>query len=209
MTVARPSTALVGALTVLTLALGGCASSQGGPPPSSAAPAPTSAAAPSAARDVPPASVPVTTTAADAAAPARPLAGVFPSVVGATCRPTSAQDQLTTTTGADPTEAYLCDYASVAPGAIVIFARWADTTAARSFYDDTVRLGPRIEEFTAWQTGGVDQGPLYTAQSGSTVISTALYEGLPYSWEIRTATLDQSNQVFGQLQFVPRSQIPS
>ncbi|MEJ2862513.1 serine/threonine-protein kinase [Actinomycetospora flava] len=133
------------------------------------------------------------------------MAQVFPDVTASTCRPTTAQDRLTTTTGANPTEAYICDFSTVAPGARVIFARWPDAAGARSFYDDTSRLGPRIENFDVWRANQVQQGPLYTAQSGGTVYSTGIYEGLNYSWEIRTSTLEQSNAVFGAVQFRARS----
>ena len=56
-----------------------------------------------------------------------------------------------------------------------------------------------------WQAGGVEQGPLYTAQSSTGVISTGIYEGLNYSWEIRTSNLEQSNQVFQALRFRAKS----
>jgi serine/threonine-protein kinase len=191
--------ALVAGLAVLTLVIGGCGSTaQGsgqpaGGAPSSAAPAPAPPAAPSA------------TTPATAASP--DLARVFPSATEPTCRAAGSQDQLTTSNGSAPLDATVCDYSRVAPGALVIFARWSDTAAAQSFYNDTANLGPRIENFDVWQSNGVQQGPLYTAQSEGRVISTGLYTGLPYSWEIRTATLEQSNAVFGQVRFRPRSEL--
>ena len=85
------------------------------------------------------------------------------------------------------------------------FARWSDAAGARAWYDDTAALGPRIENFDVWQAGGVEQGPLYTAQSSTGVISTGIYEGLNYSWEIRTSNLEQSNQVFQALRFRAKS----
>jgi hypothetical protein len=191
--------ALVAGLAVLTLAIGGCGSTaQGsgqpaGAAPSSAAPAPAPPAAPSA------------TT--PAAAASQDLARVFPSSTEPTCRPAGSQDQLTTSNGSAPVDATVCDYSRVAPGALVIFARWPDVPAAQSYYNDTANLGPRIENFDVWQSNGVQQGPLYTAQTGGRVISTGLYTGLAYSWEIRTATLDQSNAVFGQVRFRPRSEL--
>ena len=186
--------ALVAGLAVLTLVIGGCGSTgQGSAQPSSAAPAPAPPAAPSA-----------TTPAATAS---QDLARVFPSSAEPTCRPAGSQDQLTTSTGSAPVEATVCDYSRVAPAALVIFARWSDVPAAQSYYNDTANLGPRIENFDVWQSNGVQQGPLYTAQSEGRVISTGLYSGLPYSWEIRTATLEESNAVFGQVRFRPRSEL--
>jgi serine/threonine-protein kinase len=186
---------LVAGLAVL-LALGGCGSTaQGsgqpaGGAPSSAAPAPSAANA----------------TTPSSAAP-QGVAQVFPSSTGPGCRPAGSQDQLTTSRGSAPVEATVCDYSRVAPGALVIFARWPDVAAAQSYYDDTANLGPRIENFDVWQSNGVQQGPLYTAQSEGRVISTGLYTGLAYSWEIRTSTLEESNAVFGQVRFRPRSEL--
>ena len=137
---------------------------------------------------------------------ARPRQGSSPARRTATAKPGS-QDQLTTSNGSAPVEATVCDYSRVAPGALVIFARWPDVPAAQSYYNDTANLGPRIENFDVWQSNGVQQGPLYTAQSEGRVISTGLYTGLPYSWEIRTATLEESNAVFGQVRFRPRSEL--
>ncbi|MEJ2887827.1 serine/threonine-protein kinase [Actinomycetospora aeridis] len=129
------------------------------------------------------------------------MAQVFPDVTGSTCRPSTSNDQLTTSTGVNPTEAYICDFSSAAPGARVIFARWPDASGAQSWYQDTANLGPRIENFDVWRAGGVEQGPLYTAERNGTVYSTGIYSGLNYSWEIRTTTLDQSNAVFQRVQF--------
>ncbi|MHC1563672.1 serine/threonine-protein kinase [Actinomycetospora sp. C-140] len=144
-----------------------------------------------------------TTPAVPAGQPA--LSQVFPDVATSNCRPSTSADQLTTSTGVNPTEAYVCDFSSAAPGARVIFARWPDSSGAQSWYNDTAALGPRIENFDVWQSGGVEQGPLYTAQSNGTVYSTGIYNGLPYSWEIRTTTLDQSNTVFERVQFRART----
>ncbi|GAA4808690.1 hypothetical protein GCM10023200_53080 [Actinomycetospora chlora] len=130
---------------------------------------------------------------------------MFPDVDGATCRPVSPADGLANSAGAAPTEAYVCDYSSTAPGAVVAFTQWGDASAARTWYDDTTRLGPRIEEFDTWQVGGVEQGALYTAQYQGRVVSTGIYDGTPYGWEIRTANLDQSNQVFNALRFQQRT----
>jgi serine/threonine-protein kinase len=134
------------------------------------------------------------------------MAQVFPDSSSANCQQVDvAANPLRTQGGALATEVYYCDYASIAPGARVIFARWADAAGARSWLQDTQNLGPRIEEFDVWRAGQVEQGPLYTAQSNGTVYSTGIYEDLPFSWEIRTSTLDQSNQVFEQLRFTPRA----
>ncbi len=78
----------------------------------------------------------------------------------------------------------------------------ARTIAERSNACATRRdQGPRIEDFDNWQVAGVNQGPLYTAQnSNDVVISTGAYQDLPYTWEIRTSTLDESNTVLNQLQ---------
>ncbi|HWN28389.1 MAG TPA: protein kinase [Actinomycetospora sp.] len=134
------------------------------------------------------------------------MAQVFPDSSSSNCQQVDvAANPLRTQGGALATEVYYCDYASIAPGARVIFARWADAAGARSWLQDTQNLGPRIEEFDVWRAGQVEQGPLYTAQSNGTVYSTGIYEDLPFSWEIRTSTLDQSNQVFDQLRFTPRA----
>ncbi|GAA4903778.1 serine/threonine-protein kinase [Actinomycetospora succinea] len=133
------------------------------------------------------------------------MAQVFPDVTASTCRPTTSQDRLTTSTGVNPTEAYVCDFSSAAPGARVIFARWPDAAGAQAWYQDTANLGPRIENFDVWRAGGVEQGPLYTAERDGTVYSTGIYSGLNYSWEIRTSTLDQSNAVFQRVQFRAKS----
>jgi serine/threonine-protein kinase len=134
------------------------------------------------------------------------MAQVFPDSASSNCQQVDvAANPLRTQGGALATEVYYCDFASIVPGARVIFARWADAAGARSWYQDTANLGPRIEDFDIWRAGGVQQGPLYTAESNGTVYSTGLYEDLPFSWEIRTANLDQSNQVFDQLRFSPRT----
>ncbi|MBW0116644.1 hypothetical protein [Pseudonocardia abyssalis] len=161
----------------------------------------TPAQAPPAAAPTTTASAAATTEAAATGAPAagRALAQVFPNVDDATCVPSGGD--VRTGTGAVPTEAYTCDYSSVAPNATVIFAQWPDQTAAQAWYQDTVDLGARVENFDKWQVGGVDEGPLYTARNANdVVISTGVYENLPYTWEIRTATLDESNTIFNQLQ---------
>lgn len=166
-----------------------------GPVTASATPAPPPAAptaeAPPA--DAPPADAP----APPAGAPSdRPLARVFPDATDPACLP--ADDTVRTSTGAVPTEAYVCDYSAVAPSARLVLAEWPDAAAAQAWFQDTVDLGPRIEEFDQWELGGVEQGPLHTAQQSDDgpVFSTGIYEGLPYGWEIQTATLDESNAVF-------------
>ncbi|MFB9387491.1 hypothetical protein ACFFTK_30485, partial [Pseudonocardia petroleophila] len=126
----------------------------------------------------------------------RALARVFPDVDDATCAP--AGSDVRTGSGAVPTEAYTCDFSAAAPNATVIFAEWPDQAAAQSWYQDTADLGPRVEDNDQWQVGGVTQGALYTAaNSNGVTISTGVYENLPYTWEIRTSTLDESNTVFG------------
>lgn len=140
------------------------------------------------------------------AAAARPLAAVFPDVDDPTCAP--ADSSVRTGTGAVPTEAYTCDYSAVAPGATVIFAQWSDQAAAQAWYQDTVDLGARVETNDRWQVGGVTQGALYTAQNDNQiVISTGVYENLPYTWEIRTGTLDESNTVFGEIRLLASTAI--
>jgi serine/threonine-protein kinase len=145
-----------------------------------------------------------TTSTSASVPPGQPaLSQVFPDVAGSTCQ--AASPPARTQSGVSATESYVCDFSSAAPGARVIFARWPDAAGARAWYQDTVNLGPRIENFDVWQSGGVQQGPLYTAQSGGTVYSTGIYEGLNYSWEIRTSSLDQSNTVFERVQFRART----
>lgn len=171
-----------------------------------AAQAPT--AAPSAA---------ATTTAAattQAAAPATEtaaspeLAATFPAATEPTCAPAgTGSAQLTTSTGITAVDAVVCDYSSIAPGAKMIYAHWPDAAAAQRWYQDTADLGPRLEAFDKWQVGGVEQGPLYTAQGGAFVYSTGLYEGLPYGWEIQTSTLDESNAVFASVPFTSSAQL--
>jgi hypothetical protein len=183
------------------LVLGACGG--GGQVRASAAPAPPPPAASSAA--APTTAAPTTTSAAAE----RPLAAVFPGVADPACAPADAS--VRTSGGAVPTEAYVCDYSSVAAGARLVLAEWPDVAAAQAWLQDTEALGPRIEEFDLWQVGGVEQGPLYTAQQpgGGTVFSTGIYEGLPYGWEIQTATLDESNAVFADASqdFQPSSQL--
>ena len=134
------------------------------------------------------------------------MAQVFPDSSSSNCQQVDvAANPLRTQGGALATEVYYCDYASIAPGARVIFAKWADAAGARSWLQDTQNLGPRVEQFDVWRAGQVEQGPLYTAESNGTVYSTGIYRDLPFSWEIRTTTLDQSNQVFEQLRFTPRA----
>jgi hypothetical protein len=134
------------------------------------------------------------------------MAQVFPDSSSSDCQQVDvAANPLRTQGGALASEVYFCDYASIAPGAQVIFARWADAAGARSWLQDTENLGPRVEEFDVWRAGQVEQGPLYTAESNGTVYSTGIYEDLPFSWEIRTTTLEQSNQVFERLRFSPRA----
>ena len=133
------------------------------------------------------------------------MSQVFPDVTSASCQLLPAGEPLRAQSGATATEAYSCDYSSVVPGARVIFARWSDAAGARAWYQDTVNLGPRVENFDIWQAGGVEQGPLYTTQAAGTVYSTGIYDGLNYSWEIRTQNLQQSNQVFEALNFRAKS----
>jgi hypothetical protein len=171
-----------------------------------AGPAASTATTPSATASA----APATTTAAAAtttpAAAARPLAEVFPDVADPTCAP--ADSSVRTGTGAVPSEAYTCDYSAVAAGATVIFAQWPDQAGAQAWYQDTENLGERVETNDQWQVGGVTQGALYTAQNANqVVISTGVYENLPYTWEIRTATLDESNTIFGQIQLRPATEI--
>ncbi|MBW0091766.1 hypothetical protein I4I73_19885 [Pseudonocardia sp. KRD-184] len=143
-------------------------------------------------------SAPTTTAATSAPAAAGELASVFPDTADSTCAP--SDETVRTRTGVLPTEASTCDYSAVAAGAQVVFAQWPDQEAAQAWYQETADLGPRVETNDQWQVGGVTQGPLYTAQnSNGVVISTGVYEDLPYTWEIRTGTLDESNAVFGQI----------
>lgn len=165
------------------------------------------------AAQAPPAAAPATTAAATTTAPAtsaaaqsRALAGVFPDVDSDTCAPSGGD--VRTSTGAVPTEAYTCDYSATVPGATVIFAQWPDQAAAQAWYQDTADLGARVENNDAWTVDGVRQGPLYTAANGAGVtISTGVYETLPYTWEIRTGTLDESNTIFGRLQLTAATEI--
>ena len=153
-----------------------------------------------------PSSAPPPSTSAAVPAGQPAMSQVFPDSASSNCQPVDlAANPLRTQGGALATEVYYCDYSSIAPNARVIFARWPDAAGARSWYEDTENLGPRIEQFDVWQANGVQQGPLYTAQSNGTVYSTGIYEGLPFSWEIRTATLDESNRVFDRLRFSPRT----
>lgn len=186
---ARSISVLMVAGTLALSCVGACAA----PAASTATPAAPASAAPAATTEVA-----ATTAPTGAAAAPRALARIFPDVAGPTCAPASAD--VRTGTGAVPTEAYTCDYSGVAPGAQVIFAQWPDQAGAQAWYQDTADLGPRIEDFDHWQVSGVQQGPLYTAQnSNSVVISTGVYQDLPYTWEIRTSSLDESNTVFNQL----------
>lgn len=183
---------------VLVSACGG-----GGAVTASAAPSTPPAATAAAAAPTPEAAAPTSAAAAD-----RPLARVFPDVATPICTPAeSAQTQLRTSTGATPAEAYVCDLSSVVPGAQINFAEWPDQAGAQAWYQDTVSIGPRIEDNDMWQVGGVTQGPLWTAQSGSVVVSTGVYENLPYTWEIRTTTLDESNAVFNQIRLQQSTQL--
>lgn len=172
------------------LVLVGAAACGGGTVPAQAPPVapPTSAL-----------SAPTTTAATSAPAASGALASVFPDTADSTCSP--SDETVRTSTGVLPTEASTCDYSAVAAGAQVVFAQWPDQEAAQAWYDETEALGPRVETNDQWQVGGVTQGPLYTAQnSNGVVISTGVYEDLPYTWEIRTGTLDESNAVFGRIQ---------
>lgn len=176
----------------------------GGGGQATASTAPTTA--PAAATSV---AAPAATSAATAATTtSRALSRVFPDVDGPTCA--ASGPEVRTSTGAVPAEAYTCDYSNVAPGAQVIFAEWADTAGAQAWYQDTATLGPRVEDFDNWQVRDVTQGPLYTAEnSNGVVISTGVYESLPYTWEIRTSTLDESNAIFTQLGLQQSAQISS
>lgn len=185
-----------GALVLVSAAACG-----GGTVPAQAPPA----AAPTSASSAPT----TTTTAAATRAPASAgaLASVFPDAADSTCA--VSDETVRTSTGVLPTEAYTCDYSAVAPSAEVVFAQWPDQEAAQAWYQETADLGPRVEEFDQWQVGGVNQGPLYTVQnSNAVVISTGVYEDLPYTWEIRTSTLDESNTIFNQLQLKPSTDLP-
>lgn len=164
-----------------------------------------------------PASTAATTTTAAAtteasatteAAAARPLARVFPDVDASTCVPSGSD--VRTGTGAVPTEAYTCDYSATAAGSTVIFAEWPDQAAAQAWYQDTVNLGPRIEDFQTWSVSDGEQGPRYTATNANNVtISTGVYQSLPYTWEIRAGSLDDVNTIGQQLQLQPSSAIGS
>lgn len=177
------------------------ACSSGTVSPSATAPTTTSAAAATTTEAEPTTEAAPTTTAAAAS---RPLARVFPDVDAPTCVPSAEAGgsvAVRTSGGATPVEAYTCDYSATVPGARVVFTEWASEADARAWYQDTAALGPRIENNDAWTVAGNRQGDLYTAQQGGggIVFSTGLYDGQPYGWEIQTATLDESNTVFGAL----------
>ncbi|MFC5138376.1 serine/threonine-protein kinase [Actinomycetospora rhizophila] len=156
-----------------------------------------------------------TRTPAVPAAPAPPapgallarlsLAQVFPGAVGPSCRPSTPEDELTTGDGVAPVEAIICEYPDVAPYASVIYARWPDTAVARAWYTDTEALGPRADPETTWRAGDAVQGPLYTAARGGTVYTTGIYEGMTWSWEIRTASAEHTRRIRERLEFRPRT----
>lgn len=187
---------------VLLVACGG-----GGAP---AAAAPTSGAAPTSAAAGTTETGAAATTEAPVApsGPARPLAAVFPDVDRAECQPATGPTALTSSTGAQAVEGYDCDYGSTVPGARVNFAQWADTAAARTWYQDTVDLGPRVEQYRTWSVQGQEQGDLWTAvNSSGQVISTGIYSTAPYTWEIRAASLDEINRIGPALTLLPSNAI--
>ena len=73
--------------------------------------------------------------------------------------------------GSSPTESYVCDFSSAAPGARVIFARWADAAGAQACYQDIAEPRPAHRELRGVAVRRREQGPLYTAQSNGTVYS--------------------------------------
>lgn len=146
--------------------------------------------------------VPSGETAAQESAP--PPSAVADVVDGA-CAPAEPTGQSPTSTGAVPVEAFVCDFSGTAPGATVTFLRWGSIGDAFSFYQDAAGLGPRIEAFDKWTFNGVSQGPLWTNESDGRTLSTGAYDQAPYTWQISTTTLDESNLVFGKVTLKPAS----
>ncbi|GAA4901972.1 serine/threonine-protein kinase [Actinomycetospora succinea] len=151
----------------------------------------------------------VLTTRTPAPPPAPPpaLAAVFPGAGGTSCGPAGGLDEFTTRSGAVPVEAIVCEYPDVAPDALVLYARWPDAAAATAWYRDTAELGPRVDPGAAWVVDDVVQGPLYTAESDGTVYTTGLYEGMAWTWEIRTGSTGDARRVREQLVFRPRAEL--
>lgn len=142
-----------------------------------------------------------TAPASEASTQDSPPPSAVAQVVDGACAPAPASSQPATSTGAVPVEAFVCDFAGTAPGATVTFLQWGSVDDAFSYYQDAAGLGPRIENYDQWQVSGVKQGPLWTNAPGGRTLSTGAYDAVPYTWQISTATLDDSNAVFGKVTF--------
>ncbi|MDD7937638.1 hypothetical protein PHK61_04285 [Actinomycetospora lutea] len=199
-----------GGLVVGLLGVLGMVVVVGWPPGTSPLPAPVSAA------PVSPAPV---SAAADGATPAVPsaptgtLAAAFPDVtaLGDRCAPYPiGADQYVTSSGARPVAVVLCDYGAAVPGGFVYYAEWSAAADARRWHDDQRIGGPSLDGITVWGHGADQrQGPLHrrTAPDG-TVYATAAYADRPYTFDIVTRSLDDSNRMFPAMHLLPGAQLP-
>jgi hypothetical protein len=156
--------------------------------------------------------------AADGATPAVPsaatgaLATAFPDVTAlGRCGPYPiGADQYVTSTGARPVAVVLCDYGAAVPGGFVYYTEWSTAADARQWHDDQRTGGPALDGMTVWGHGPDQrEGPLHrrTAPDG-TVYATAAYADRPYTFDIVTRSLDDSNRMFPAMHLLPASQLP-
>ncbi|GAA4903783.1 hypothetical protein EV188_10466 [Actinomycetospora succinea] len=168
--------------------------------PDPAAPGPSASAV---AADGPTATVPTGT-----------LAAAFPDVtaLGDRCAPYRVgAAEYVTSTGARPVAVVLCDYGAAVPGGFVYYTEWSTAADAQQWHDDQRSWGPNLDGMTVWGHG-VDQrqGPLHrrTAPDG-TVYATAAYSGRPYTFDIVTRSLDDSNRMFPAVHLLDSSRLPA
>lgn len=172
--------------TELTGPTGPSAADRGGPGPAAVAPSPPTGTAVAAFPDV--------AALGDRCAPYRVPPGEY-----------------VTSTGAHPVAVVLCDYGAAVPGGYVYYTEWPTPADAQQWHDDQRSWGPSLDGLTVWGHG-IDQrqGPLHrrTAPDG-TVYATAAYSGRPYTFDIITRSLDDSNRMFPAMHLLPATSLPT
>lgn len=158
------------------------------------------------------------TAAADGATPAVPaaptgaLAAAFPDVAAlGHCGPYPVgADQYVTSTGARPVAVVICDYGAAVPGGFVYYTEWSSAADARQWHDDQRTWGPSLDGMTVWGHGADQrQGPLHRrAAPDGTVYATAAYADRPYTFDIVTRSLDDSNRMFPAMHLLTAAQLP-
>ncbi|MEJ2862514.1 hypothetical protein [Actinomycetospora flava] len=142
------------------------------------------------------------------------LAAAFPDVtaLGDRCTPYRVgAAEYVTSTGAHPVAVVLCDYGAAVPGGFVYYTEWSTAADAQQWHDDQRSWGPSLDGMPVWGHG-VDQrqGPLHRrAAPDGTVYATGAYSGRPYTFDIVTRSLEDSNRMFPAMNLQPGDRLPA